>query len=301
MMIKQNKPEVSVVIPTRNRAKMLQRALESVIYQTFENWEAVVVDDDSEDNTVEVVARFNDPRIRLVNFKSNGVIAACRNHSIRVSRGLIIAFLDSDDCWYPKKLERCLEAMTAEVDLVAHGLVYKKNGRILRKRLSGPAKRASYKQLLYTGNCLATSAVMVRKKCLERASGFFEDPVHVVAEDYDLWLRLAKNRTRFAFVNEMLGEYYFHSGNVNKDPWCFIKAQLAVIERHFADIGDKSLIEWIRRQRRRALVFYTAARGLQDDRMKTEALRLYCRSALIFPFAFKIYVAMILTICGWSH
>ena|SRR5438132_1419331 len=116
-------PTISIVIPTYNRAELLKRALESVRAQTFEDWEAVIVNDHSEDDTVEVVARFEDPRVRLVNFKSGGVIAASRNYGIRLSRGRIIAFLDSDDLWYPSKLERCLRAMTAEVDLVAHGLI----------------------------------------------------------------------------------------------------------------------------------------------------------------------------------
>src|SRR5207244_12748269 len=106
------------------------------------------VNDHSEEDTVEVVARFEDPRVRLVNFKSGGVIAASRNYGIRLSRGRIIAFLDSDDLWYPSKLERCLRAMTAEVDLVAHGLIHVRNGRVWKKVHPGPNERATYEALL---------------------------------------------------------------------------------------------------------------------------------------------------------
>ncbi|MFM8815465.1 MAG: glycosyltransferase family 2 protein, partial [Actinomycetes bacterium] len=104
-------PLVSIVIPTYNHAPMLQRALSTVVKQTYQNWNAIVVNNFSTDNTLEIVAAFNDPRIQVVNFRNNGVIGASRNEGIALSTGTYVAFLDSDDTWVPSKLEKCVEIL----------------------------------------------------------------------------------------------------------------------------------------------------------------------------------------------
>ena len=98
-------PLVSVVIPTYNHAHFLGRALQSVIDQTYTNWEVIVIDNHSTDNTDGVVISFSEPRIRLIKINNDGVIAASRNLGIRDAKGDWIAFLDSDDCWYSQKLK----------------------------------------------------------------------------------------------------------------------------------------------------------------------------------------------------
>ena len=104
-------PFVSVVIPTYNHAKFLGRALQSVLDQTYPSWEALVIDNHSQDDTNEVVKSFDDPRIRLLKIHNHGVIAASRNLGMREANGEWIAFLDSDDFWYPKKLETIMTAI----------------------------------------------------------------------------------------------------------------------------------------------------------------------------------------------
>ncbi len=101
-------PLVSVVIPTYNHARYLVRALESVLNQTFTNWEAIVIDNHSTDNTDEVMESFSDPRISYLKIHNNGIIAASRNAGIRVAKGEWIAFLDSDDWWTQDKIMKCL-------------------------------------------------------------------------------------------------------------------------------------------------------------------------------------------------
>ena len=93
-------PAVSIVIPTYNHGYFLKKCLQSVIDQTLTDWEAIVINNFSEDNTIDVVNSFHDPRIHLVNFKNNGIIAASRNEGIKISNADLIAFLDSDDSWY---------------------------------------------------------------------------------------------------------------------------------------------------------------------------------------------------------
>ena len=114
------KPLVSVVIPTFNHAPLLKRALDSVVAQTYSDWEAIVVNNFSTDETIDVVNSFKDDRIKLVNFKNNGIIAASRNQGIKLAQGKFVAFLDSDDNWYPKKLEKCVDRAMLGATLICH-------------------------------------------------------------------------------------------------------------------------------------------------------------------------------------
>ena len=93
----QNIPAVSIVIPTYNHAEYLEQALNSVAKQTFNNWEAIIVNNFSDDATLQIIEQFNEPRFKVINFRNHGVIAASRNEGIRNSLAPVIAFLDSDD------------------------------------------------------------------------------------------------------------------------------------------------------------------------------------------------------------
>ena len=252
-------PTVSIVIPTYNHGHFLKKCLQSVIDQTFTDWEAIVVNNFSEDNTIEIVNSFHDFRINLVNFKNNGIIAASRNVGIKLSTADLIAFLDSDDTWYPTKLNRCIEELTDDRDLVCHNLRYIKNGKYWKDVKCGPAKKASFYNLLYNGSCLTTSAVVVRKECLLRVGGFSEDPTIVTSEDYDLWLKLSKESVRFHFIDEMLGEYQVHESNASKSALRHMHSALSVIEKHFACTGKANIWDQLKFRHSRALLLYGAA------------------------------------------
>ena len=101
-------PTVDVVIPTYNQAEYLRKALQSLVDQEFHDWNALVVNNMSTDNTRAVVEEFNDPRINVIDFANHGVIAASRNIGIARSNATYLAFLDSDDWWFPNKLHRCI-------------------------------------------------------------------------------------------------------------------------------------------------------------------------------------------------
>lgn len=138
---------VSIVIPTFNHAPLLNRALESVRQQTYQNWEAIVVNNFSTDNTIEVIESFKDPRIKLINFSNNGVIAASRNQGINAASGKYIAFLDSDDKWYPIKLEKCVDAAQTGAQLICHGELWINTDSSTRAVMYGPVKNAKYEKL----------------------------------------------------------------------------------------------------------------------------------------------------------
>ena len=131
-------PTVSVIVPTYNRAHLIARALESVCSQTFTDWECLVVDDASTDNTDEVVRSFGDPRVQYLRHETNRRGGAARNTGIAAARGEFLAFLDSDDEWVPAKLERQLEVFATtsleKLGMVLCGTSLALNGEIYRTR-----------------------------------------------------------------------------------------------------------------------------------------------------------------------
>ncbi len=183
-------PEVSVVIPTYNRKEMVQEAVESVLSQTYQDFELIVVDDGSEDGTGEVLREKFGERIIYLYQKNQGVSRA-RNRGIELSRGKYIAFLDSDDLWLKKKLERQVQFMQQNPEAM---ICYTDEIWIRRGvRVNPKKKHAKHSGWIYP-QCLplciiSPSSVLMRRELLEEVGGF--DPEFPVCEDYDLWLRVA--------------------------------------------------------------------------------------------------------------
>jgi len=296
-----SKPRITVIIPTYNQASFLRGALESVLSQTFSSWEAIVVNNHSEDNTEEVVASFPDSRIYFENFRNNGVIAASRNYGVGKAKGDYIAFLDSDDVWYPGKLEQCLAALRdSGAGVVCHAERWVGDNGYCRDVEYGPESRASYKSLLFDGNCISTSAVMMNRNLLSEAGGFDERAEFVTAEDYDLWLRLAKAGARFVFLTNILGEYRIHSGGSSQSVMENVRATLAVIERQFKTIESKGFLGKAMVRRARALTLYGGGRILQKQRRRIDAFRLFGKAIREYPLISRLYISLLLN-CVPDH
>ena len=284
-----NTPVISIVIPTYNCAPLLRNALDSVLSQTFQDWEAIIVNNCSEDNTVEVVSSYHDSRIRLVNFRNNGVIAASRNYGIKLSVGEFIAFLDSDDIWYPEKLKLCLRSLQSGCDAVCHGEMWIEEGVESRKVYYGPKQKTTYSPLLYGGNCLSTSAMVIRKTLLDAVGGFDEDPKIVTVEDYDLWLQLARAGCDFAILEEILGEYRLHENNLSKAVMKHLYAELAVLHKHFSEIPTRRFGIQLLKQKRLAQAYHSAARRMQKENNHDSSIKLLCKSWVKYPFLIRQY------------
>jgi len=217
-MRKDHSPLVSVVIPTYNHAQYIGRALQSVLDQTYSQWEAIVIDNHSSDNTDEVMRKYTDPRISYLKIHNNGVIAASRNMGIRAAKGEWIAFLDSDDWWHHKKLEACMLQASTNYDLVYHDLkvVGRVNQKIsLRKSRSRQLKKEAYSDLLSNGNAMPNSSVVVRKELLFKINGISQDADKVSWEDYDTWIRLAQKGCRFKRIRGRYGSYWADGNSVS--------------------------------------------------------------------------------------
>ncbi len=290
-------PQVAVIIPTYNHARFLTGALNSVIGQTCSAWEAAVVNNLSQDNTIELVEAYRDPRIQVVNFANHGVIAASRNQGIALTQAPHIAFLDSDDHWYPEKLQKCLDKLSEGFDLVCHAEKWVGPGARTRVVFYGPESRASYDRLLYEGNCLSTSAVVVKRSFVEQVGGFSMSSEFITAEDYEFWLRLARAGARIGFVNDILGEYLIHDGNQSGAVLRNMEAVRAVIRHHFADMPDAQRQTW-RERRRLAIATYGGARGLQDSGQHGAAWQYFLEALRQYPLLPKAYVAMALNAMG---
>jgi glycosyltransferase involved in cell wall biosynthesis len=205
---------VSIVIPTYNRARDLERAIRSVLAQTYPHWEALIVDNHSADDTDILVERFKDSRIKLLKTHNNGVIAVSRNLGIKHAAGKYVAFLDSDDWWKPRKLEESLKYLHSGADLIYHDLflVTRPAQRLFwRKARTRTLKSPIFNDLLGNGNALTTSSVLIRRNILEQLNGFSENPMLIACEDYDLWLRTARITESFARIPQTLGYYWLGS------------------------------------------------------------------------------------------
>ncbi len=210
-------PLISIVIPTYNRADLIGKAIQSILDQTYKNWELIVVDNYSDDNTREVIDSFKDDRIVILSRLRTGSVAASRNLGVANSNGEWIAFLDSDDWWFPKKLEYASKRFQKEPGLIYHDLqIVGADGTPLnrRKTKSRKLKEAFYLDLLLNGNGIALSSVVVKKEILLKVNGMNESPIFFAVEDYDTWLRIAQITNRFEYINKTLGAYRLHDGNI---------------------------------------------------------------------------------------
>lgn len=209
---------VSVIVPTYNRAYCLSRTIESVIEQTFEDWELIIVDNNSTDLTDEVLAGYTDNRIKIHKINNDGIIAKSRNKGVKEARGKYLAFLDSDDWWMPTKLEESVRVLEAGKDLVYHDLYLMKLGqhqpKFWKKAKTRQVKAPVFEDLLLNGNAINNSSVVVRRETIEAINCISEDPPLIAAEDYDAWLRVAKLTNRFYRLPHCLGYYTIGSDNL---------------------------------------------------------------------------------------
>lgn len=282
-------PLVSVVIPTYNHSHFLKQALESVRSQTYVHWEALVVNNYSEDDTVEMVQRLSDPRIRLINFHNHGVIAASRNEGIRRSAGRYVAFLDSDDLMAPDKLEKCLSVLDQGVDLVCHGLTVFPTGPYLTDWQPGPKWRSGFWGLLILGDCISTSSTIVRKDVLDAVGGICESASIIGAEDFDLWLRLARKGYKFDFIRKSLGMYRRHDTSHSSDIPRWLSAAKSTVDRH---IDGSRPFQALLRRIAHAHLYYSAGRASDTQGRLRAALSYYFDSWKRNPVRPKLYLAI---------
>ncbi len=292
------KPQISIIIPTYNNAPLLKGALNSVTNQTFQDFEVIVIDNCSMDNTKEVVESFGSERIKLMNIRNEGVIAKSRNLGVKVSEAPLIAFLDSDDLWHPNKLEKCLEIFEQDrgIILVCHDENVTVDGKIIRANICGPYTEPMYDNLLFESNCLSPSAVVVKRDSLLSVGGFNENPNFAGAEDWDLWMRLA-TIGKFYFLHEVLGEYKIHTGRYSYNIEVHTRHSLNVAEHHFNQLSADELREHKREIKRvkSNILFGGGWENLQRGDF-FRAKNWFKDGIRVYPFDFKNYIGFALAL-----
>lgn len=287
-------PTVSVIIPTYNRAHLLGRAIRSVLAQTYQDFELIVVDDGSSDNTGEVVATFVDPRIHYLRHEENRGAAAARNTGIKASRGEYVAFLDSDCEWLPEKLEKQMEVfgkVSSRVGVVYTDLwsvnqdghrKYWHSSRVM------PEDGIIYDHLI--GSQLASismPSVVIKRECLAKVGLFDETFPRLI--DRDLYIQLSKH-FYFYHIAEPLLNHYGRGEGISSDDRSLVKAEKLILEKYYDDIAKsrKSL----------ASHQYVIGNLLCQNGEIDEGRDYLLKAVRLYPFSIRYVVAAILSLFG---
>lgn len=209
---------ISIVLPTYNRGYVLEKAINSVINQTYDNWELIVVDDASVDNTKDVMGRFSDSRIKYICESQNRGANYCRNLGVNNSKGNYIAFLDSDNYWEKNKLEVQLKEINAAEDDVAF-VFCKEIVCDGLKQYYVPIQDYSEEEisnLLFKENIIDTSTVLIKKACFVQVGGFDEKMPRI--QDWELFFRIINvYRYKVKYISKCLNSNILQKNSISKD------------------------------------------------------------------------------------
>ena len=286
------KPIVSVIIPTYNRAHLISGAIQSVLDQTYQDFELIVVDDGSKDNTEEVVKDFPDPRIRYIRLEENRGAAAARNIGIKAAKGEYIAFQDSDDEWLPEKLEKQIEVFKIVSKEV--GVVYADAWRISSGRRTylkllkvRPENGFWFNKAFNNPLHIGLQSTLIRKECFQKAGLLDERFPRLI--DYEFLVRVSKYFL-FYHIDEPLVNYYYTPGAITTDVKALIKALELLLEKYYENI----------RKDRKLLARYLFSIGsplCQIGEMK-RGREYLLRAVRTHPFDIKYLLGLLLSISG---
>ena len=233
IVTQKNQPDISVIIPTYDRAHTLPQAIASVLNQTLKPREVIVVDDGSTDNTKEVLSHY--PGIIIIDQKNNGVSSA-RNAGIEQANGEWLAFLDSDDEWLPVKLEKQWAAICNDDKLICHTEeIWIRNGQ----RVNPMKKHQKFGGMIYE-KCLplcviSPSSVMIHQSVFNDI-GVFDESLEV-CEDYDLWLRICSKYSTLFFDEPLIVKYGGHKDQLSRKYWGMDRFRVKALEKMIASGG----------------------------------------------------------------
>ena len=301
-MITGQVPDFSVVITVYNKGAFIGQAIESVLNQSYRNFEIIIVDDGSTDTTKNVIHSFSDNRIRYIYQENSGLPACARNAGMMLARGSYIALLDGDDFWHRNKLYECKKVLDTnkDISLVCHNEYVLYDGKILRHTSSAPYAEGMYFRLLFNGNCLYPSAVVIRRSIFfDDGFNFSEEKNLFTVEDYEYWLRLSQ-RYEFYLLPDILGYYRVSEGgiyltNIDENT----KNMLDLLERHFNKVMHKTKEQQNLIHKRYSGVMSAAGRIYQHRKKFKESRAWYLKAIKEFPLNYKAgicYLAALLNI-----
>ena len=222
-------PKVSVIVPTYNRADRLERALNSIVSQTYQDFELIVVDDGSTDKTSQLMKSF--PKAQYFYIKKNSGVSKARNVGLAFAKGELICFLDSDDLWKEKKIQ--IQSLWLENNkdsqICYTDEIWVRNG----VRVNPMNRHRKYSGDIFRhclGLCIVSpSSVMIRAKLFDEIGNF--DESLPACEDYDLWLRIA-SKYAFHFIEEpLIIKYGGHSDQLSRKYWGMDRFRVVALKK----------------------------------------------------------------------
>ncbi len=267
-------PTVSVIIHTYNNEKFIVETLESVLNQTYKDYEIIVIDDGSVDSTRNMLLPYMQ-KIKY-HYKENGGIASAKNAGISLSKAEFIAFLDHDDLWVPDKLKMQMECFNENPQA---GLVYAKytsfrDGKELRTKPEKGYSGWIFKELL-AKSFIQTSTVIVKREYLNAIGPY--DESFSLGDEYDMFLRISK-KFQCGFINKGLTRYRIHDTNASKNGFLFDQDFLGVYKKIYNNFTDLDEIEKKILRKRIARYSIKVAEGLYRQG-KLEESKEYQREA----------------------
>jgi glycosyltransferase involved in cell wall biosynthesis len=267
-------PAFSVVIPTYNTGNLIRKTLDSLVDQTFKDFEVIVSDDGSKDNTLEIVEEYS-AKLNLIILRNDnwGGPARPRNLAIKASRSEWIAFLDHDDFWYKDKLEIAIRFIN-ECDVMYHDLricTQEKNTfRRAKGRIISPNP---FVRLMTEGNAILNSSAVVRKSLIEEVNYIDESRELMTVEDFDLWLKISKRTNRFFYIKKTLGAYLIDpSQNMSAASEKIIERHVNIYQKYENSLTEEEKI------RSMAILSYAKARIYHKLKRFKEARNCYMKS-----------------------
>jgi len=275
-------------MPVYNGERTIAQAIESVLKQTYTDWEIIVIDDGSTDDTRKIVERYRSApadRIRYIHQENQG-LACARNTGIRQARGEFLALLDADDVWLPTRLEETVKALDADPSAgIAHANItwISETGEIL----STPRRQARhlsgyiFENIFLRKAHISCPTVLFRKKCCEEVGMFDPNLARLGCEDRELWLRISQ-RHKVRYIDKVLALYRVSASSMSRNQEKMLRARLYVVDKFCPANGPREAI----RQKALAKIY----RDLGDEFLLTHdfagAKKNYRQAIAHAPFSF---------------
>jgi len=283
-------PKVSVILPTYNRAHIIEKAIQSVLKQTYQDFEIIIIDDGSKDDTEKIIRGFQekDNRIKYIRFEENKGAAAARNAGINMSKGEYITFQDSDDEWVIDKLEKQMKVIeTSSENIVVYCGFWRIDGdeKTYIPDINISNREGNIHKELLKRNFIGTPSILLLKKNLEKIGMFDENLSRL--QDWDLAIRLSKYYN-FKLIDEPLYISYVLSDSISANYEALIIAMQIILAKYQDEIyKDHKIIKaW-------SIKFNSIAKYLLDNNDIKKAKQLYWRAIKLYPFWRGNYIDLI--------
>ncbi len=284
-------PTISIILPTYNREHLLGRSIQSVLNQTYRDFELIIVDDGSTDNTEKLVRSFKKETINYIKHRENRGPATARNTGIKSASGEYIAFQDSDDEWLPEKLEKQMMVFKASPPDV--GVVYTGFFQFIntRKRYIPPTKVVQKDGYIFANlmkDCfVSTQTTLVKRDCFI-VTGMFDERF-TPSEDWELFLRMSR-QYQFRCVNEPLVIVYHQPDSITANLSAEIRSYKLVLDQYFEDISHDSRVM--------ASHYFRIGRLLYSSGECSQGRDYFVKSVRAYPLDIRAYGTFLISLLG---